>query len=347
MSSAVQSAARLAERMVTTRVGTRLVLDPVLTWGWHRYRTTGTTPSAAYRAMRASFLSPETSFGRVEERAAHEGPLLGFSPEPAGLTAGIHDEVLATLVRDGFAVLPSLLSPAACDDIERFAREAECTLVGSDDPSLPATATFDPAAPLARRYEIPEEDLLACPSVQELVADESVLRLAQDYLGAAPVQDLVAGWWSAPGGGSASAAAQLFHFDLDRPRFLKLFVYLTDVDADTGPHAFVRGTHRALPAAFRADRRYSDEEVEARFPDDVVRIPGPRGTVFLADTRGLHKGEPVTRGHRLVFQLELASSLFGQTYTRPVLRRPIPALSDAVRRFPSVYRRFTLAPGRG
>ena len=173
------------------------------------------------------------------------------------------------------------------------------------------------------------------------MADESILRLAQDYLGAAPLQNLVAGRWSAPGGGSASAAAQLFHFDLDRPRFLKLFVYLTDVDSDTGPHAFVRGTHRDLPAAFRVDRRYSDDEVELAFPGKVVRLPGPRGTVFLADTRGLHKGEPVIRGHRLVFQLELASSLFGQTYTRPVLRRPIPALADAVRRFPSVYRRFT------
>ena len=51
----------------------------------------------------------------------------------------------------------------------------------------------------------------------------------------------------------------------------------------------MRGTHRDLPAEFRADRRYSDEEVGRRFPSQVVRIPGPRGTVFLADTRGLHK----------------------------------------------------------
>ena len=143
---------------------------------------------------------------RLEERAAHERPLLGFSPEPAGLVAGIHDETLATIERDGFAVLPSLLPPATCDDIERCARQAACTLMGSTDPS-PGPATFDPAAPRARRYEIPEADLLACPPVQELLADESILRLAQDYLGAAPVQDLVAGWWSAPGEGTASGAS--------------------------------------------------------------------------------------------------------------------------------------------
>ena len=63
----------------------------------------------AYRAMRASFLAPKTSFGRLEERAAHEGPLLTFAHEPAGLVARLHEETLAMLVRDGFAVLPSHL----------------------------------------------------------------------------------------------------------------------------------------------------------------------------------------------------------------------------------------------
>ena len=170
-----------------------------------------------------------------------------------------------------------------------------------------------------------------------------MLKLAQQYFGASPVQDLVAAWWSAPGGGSASAAAQMYHFDLDRPRFLKLFVYLTDVDSATGPHAYVRGTHRDLPAAFRQDRRYDDEEVGKRFEADIARIPGPRGAVIHRRHPGADKGEPVVSGHRLVFQVELSSSLFGQNYSRPALHDPVPPLAKAVRRYPSVYRRFTVA----
>lgn len=332
------SAVRFAERMVTSRVGGRVVLDPLISWGWRRYEADGTTPPLAYRAMRTSFLAPKTCFARIEDRTAHESPRLGFPAPTSGLVAGRHDDVLAELVRDGFAVLPELLPAATCDDIERTARDAVCSLAGSSE-----THTFDAAAPRSRRYDVPEQDLLACRSVQELLADTSLLELAQDYLGAAPVQDLVAAWWSAPGGGSAAAAAQLFHFDLDRPQFLKLFVYLTDVGQENGPHAYVRGMHNNLPAEFRADRRYDDDEVERRYRDEVVRIPGRRGTVFVADTRGLHKGEPVIRGHRLVFQLELSSSLFGQTYTRPILRRPEPGLAEAVRVFPSVYRRFTVS----
>jgi hypothetical protein len=332
------SAVRLAERLVASRAGSRAVLDPLLSWGWHRYEANGTTPALAYRAMRTAFLAPETAFARLEDRAEHERPKLEFAEPVSGLVAAAYDDILATLKRDGFAVLPDLLPAALCDDIEQTARESMCTLSGSTE-----QGRFDPAAPRSRRYDIPEEDLLACAGVQGLLADVSVLKLAQDYLGASPVQDLVAAWWSAPGGGSASAAAQMYHFDLDRPRFLKLFVYLTDVDSQTGPHAYVRGTHRDLPAAFREDRRYADDEVGKRFESDVTRIPGPRGTVFIADTRGLHKGEPVISGHRLVFQVELSSSLFGQTYSRPVLRDLVPALADAVRTYPSVYRRFTVA----
>lgn len=336
--------ARRAERYAASPAASRVVLDPLLSWGWRRYQRDGRTPPLAYRAMRTAFLAPEASFRRLEERAAREEVPLAVSSAPAGLLAGIHDDVLVALERDGVAVLPSLLPAPICDDIERAAWSAVCALVGPG--GVPGgEARFDPQVPRSRRYDIPETDLLACNSVQELLADESLLRLAQDYIGSAPVHDLVAGWWSAPGAGSAAKAAQLFHFDLDRPRFVKLFVYLTDVGQETGPHAFVRGTHRFLPSEFRGDRRYSDEEVERRFRSQVLRLAGPRGTVFLADTRGLHKGEPVVRGHRLVFQLELASSLFGQTYTRPVLSAPNAALAQAVRRFPSAYRRFTVAEG--
>ena len=334
--------ARRIERLIAAAVFRRILLDPLLWWGWRQYLLDGTTPALAYRAMRTSFLTPANStWGRIEERARRERPRLTLSTEAAGLVAGTHDDVLAALVRDGFVTLPALLPQDMCEDIARCARAAACTLVDPSD-RRPEPAQFDASSPRSIRYDIPETDLLASRSIQLLLADVSLIRLAQDYLSAAPVQDLIAGWWSAPGAGSRSRAAQLFHFDLDRPRFLKLFVYLTDVGPDTGPHAFVRGTHRSLPTRFRADRRYSDAEVMAHFGGDVVHISGPRGTVFLADTRALHKGEPVLRGHRLVVQLEWASSLFGSPYSRPLLSTPVPPLTDTMGRFPSVFQRFVV-----
>ena len=75
-----------------------------------------------------------------------------------------------------------------------------------------------------------------------------------------------------------------------------------------------------------------------------MEIAGPRGTVFLADTAGLHKGLPLRRDHRLVFQTEYAVSLFGAPYTSPLVAGD-GALAEAAMEYPSVFRRFCFTPG--
>ncbi len=54
-------------------------------------------------------------------------------------------------------------------------------------------------------------------------------------------------WWSFPTKTASEAdlsrASFKFHFDLDDWRMLKFFFYLSDVDADAGPHVYVRGSH--------------------------------------------------------------------------------------------------------
>jgi hypothetical protein len=289
--------------------------------------------------MRKLFGSPRA--GRLDalaERIARSAPPLEIGTA-AGVIADPVDGVLADLRRDGFVVLESSLPEDQCAALEALARDAPCDLIGGEGAGR-ARVRFDATSPAAIRYDVPEPDLLASDAVQELLADRSVLRIAQAYLGAPPVQDLVAMWWTAASTTSSSAAAQQYHFDLDRLRFLKLFVYLTDVSSETGPHMYVRGSHRSLPAELRADRRFADDEVLRHFDGErIASITGPRGTMFLADTRGLHKGVPVVRGERLVFQLEYATSLFGAPASHSVVQAPGP-LASAMAAFPSVYRRF-------
>jgi len=40
-------------------------------------------------------------------------------------------------------------------------------------------------------------------------------------------------------------------------------------------------------------------------------MAGPTGIFFAEDTRGFHKGSPVQKGHRLLLQLQYATSGFG------------------------------------
>jgi hypothetical protein len=335
---------RVLTCMVQTRVGGDLVLRPVVSVGYRRFARTGWTPPIAYSAMRKLFGSPAA--GVLDDLAARErdrNPKLEWST--TGLVSAEIGEAITNLERDGLHVFAARLPEEMCAALENLATRTPATLVAGL-PDAPARAIFDPRHPLAPRYDLDEDDLLADATVQDLLADSSMLELAQEYLGSAPIQDLVAMWWTAPLGTTASSeAAQRFHFDLDRLRFVKLFVYLTDVDLQSGPHVYVKGSHRALPLVLRADRRLDDEEVASMFPAEAfVEVTGKRGTMFAADTRGLHKGLPARERHRLVFQMEWASSLFGQ----PIATRRLAIVSGRLRRMleshPTVYRRFSAAP---
>ena len=91
---------------------------------------------------------------------------------------------------------------------------------------------------------------------------------------------------------------------------------------EAGPHCFVAGTHRSgsIPQKFLSQgyARLSDTDVNASFAAAVVlEFGGARGTIIVEDTRGLHKGKPVRRGDRLMFELEFSNSLFGAVLPTP------------------------------
>ena len=73
-------------------------------------------------------------------------------------------------------------------------------------------------------------------------------------------------WWSVAGNKQPdSAAAQLYHFDMDRIRWIKFFINLTDVTAENGPHCFIAGSQQTcgIPRHLLAKgyTRLSDEPV--------------------------------------------------------------------------------------
>jgi hypothetical protein len=252
--------------------------------------------------------------------------------DTAGL-AGIVD----TLDRHGFVQFDARLGAADVATLRQAALESEATIRGG------SRARFDPHAPRGVRYDFEEAFIASLAPVQALLMDPSLLAVAGAYLEAEPVNDLVAMWWSAATGAAPnSAAAQLFHFDLDRLKFLKFFFYLTDVDLETGPHCYIDGSHRDKPAALRHDGRKSDELVAKHYGAHRVReITGPAGTILAVDTRGFHKGKPLVRGHRLMLQLEYAGNLFGSPTRQIQLdERASPAFRRFVADHPRMFSRF-------
>lgn len=199
-----------------------------------------------------------------------------------------------TIRQSGIAVAPRLLSDEQLREIIEFARARPVVLrdgrhVAVGD--VPANATIT---------DLALEDVLSCPLVLALANSRRTLAIAADYLGCLPVISSIGIRWSFPG--KTHHDTERFHRDPDDWRFVKLFVYLSDVDADSGAHLFVRGTH--LEAGTLRARTYSRAEVEARYGKDrIVQVAGPAGTTFFADTHGVHAGPAPMSKPRLALEI--------------------------------------------
>lgn len=109
-------------------------------------------------------------------------------------------------------------------------------------------------------------------------------------------------WWSF-GGRKQAEEAQLYHRDVDDWKFCKFFIYLTDVSSENGPHIYVKGS--SASPQYRKIRRYQDNEVEAKFgKENVITFEKPKGSAFMVDTYGFHKGLLPKSGKRLLLQIE-------------------------------------------
>jgi hypothetical protein len=314
--------------------------------GYRHFAATGVTPHEAYASMRALSVITDNRFNdAIRQVYATVHPPRAL-PDPRGVLGDMSGSglthVLGELEREGYAVLPGRVPADVCARLLEFALRAPA--IPQSPPAASGTPVpYDRAHPVSLKYDFAEGELMRHPDVQRLMADASVLAVVQAALGCQPVLALAALWWSVPFLDHAdSYAAQLYHFDMDQSNFLKVFVYLTDVTSVTGPHCFVRGSHRGRPLALRRDGRLADEEVARHYaPAEIVEITGPAGTVFVENTRGLHKGKHPTGGDRLIFQLCFAASLFGAPYGVVPLEGAVePRLSQRMLALPRTYGRI-------
>ena len=91
------------------------------------------------------------------------------------------------------------------------------------------------------------------------------------------------------------SASQLWHYDVNDERILKLFVYLEDCGAQNGPFTFIPGdASRAVAAA--VGHYVTDEHIAGFVPRSRWRsVEGPAGTAFFIDTgRCYHFGSRCT-----------------------------------------------------
>lgn len=170
--------------------------------------------------------------------------------------------------------------------------------------------------PVSVMFYYDSNDIIKNINFQKILFDSSIINFSQLYLNSYPVIDNVSAWWSFPSSQPDKNAAQWWHFDLDRPKWLKFFFFLTDCSIENGAHSFVSGSHKnnGIPWSLRKKgyERLDDNDVEKKFPKkDIIDILATKGSLLIEDTRGLHKGRHLIKNNRFLIQVQYSSTLFG------------------------------------
>jgi hypothetical protein len=217
------------------------------------------------------------------------------------------------LASEGYAELGRILSDEDVQSIRKSIERRKC--YDAYDRASDSEFLLEDAPRDCRTAYYRWQDVISIPALLSAVNDPAILSIAQNYLGGAPTLSDVKMWWSLLRDGRGKENQQ-FHRDADDYRFCKLFIYLTDVDAGSGPHVYV--PRSSSSEACLEDRRYEDEEVSKHLGGKWVTLVGPKGTAFLVNTYGLHKGlAPKTR-ERLIFVAQYSLLPIGLIKYEPV-----------------------------
>ena len=154
-----------------------------------------------------------------------------------------------------------------------------------------------------------------CARIREIREDPLLTEIASRYLKRKPNILATRMWWSFPVDGFDERllrlASQSLHSDINDWSSVKFFFYLTDVNADTGPHVYVRRSHmrKRLRDQFTlfAGKRISDV-IDFYGAANFDTICGQAGFGFAEDPFGLHMGTVVQNESRLVLEIEYGLS---------------------------------------
>ncbi len=223
----------------------------------------------------------------------------------------------------GLVSLPSLVTPQWVDAVLAY-------LKGKDVVAKGRSVPLDQVPPDVTIADYSLATVLSCPLIMALINDPEVIGLASAYLGCCPTLSSVGIRWSFPSQAKASDV-QRFHRDPDDWRFVKLFVYLTDVDENSGPHIYVKGSHRS-DLRLRV-RPYDLSYIERKYGQGAaMAVLGQRGTAFMADTLGIHMGQPPIERPRLMLIAQYSLLPIYAFKYRPLAMMPKPAVDPYVNR---------------
>ncbi|WP_440938020.1 hypothetical protein [Candidatus Pelagibacter sp.] len=228
------------------------------------------------------------------------------------------NKTLKEIKRVGYSINPEYIDQDTIDKILNLEKNLPCSYIHRGEikktdniGNIPIDTTI---------VDLNEEDLLQNKVIKDLVHNQTFYDIAEEYFSSPPILTNVGFRISKISSKPGNKEAQLYHFDLDRPKWLKFFIYLNDVEnISHGPHSFIEKTHKLFSKPYKIlikrYQRISDEEIFKFYKKkDEIFVYGKAGTLAIGDTLAFHKGNNPTTKERKVLTIEFSNSLFGTNF---------------------------------
>ena len=206
------------------------------------------------------------------------------------------------LKKFGYQILDKKLDSETCDKIVKQLEHKEFKVDNFKNNQL--------------RWMKNQDDILLSDTnsfISDLAFDPFFLEIAKRYLGTNPIFVQSSYWiteYKSSNTNEVKSATQNFHQDYDDINFLKIFIYLTDVDENTGPHRYIKSSLKNMitPENYKPSGRLTDDFIKSNYENDVVHIIGKKGTILLENTHGFHSGSELKEGKRHILQFQYGIS---------------------------------------
>ena len=287
--------------------------------GINIFRKTKITPNDAYMNMISLHCTTDGLATDLIHEMLQQENLIEFNSNHSFLpkyNTDILDKHQKKIDIDSFSIFEEKVPDSVLSIVHEFALTNPCRVDGHRDKEI----IYEPENCLEGAHRFDEKRLVGTEVFQQLMVEPLFVDIAKNYLSCTPILCSVNLWWSpASKGPPNSESAQLYHFDMSRPKWINIFIYITDVDTETGPHCVVKGSHKSdgkrQKLLQRGYSRINDEEMNNVYDsEEIQELTGQSGTIIFEDTKAFHKGKKPTKDSRLIFELSFASTLFGGEY---------------------------------
>lgn len=225
----------------------------------------------------------------------------------------VDKELIHQINNDGYIILKEKINNQLTDNLTQLTKKLKCNYSKFDKNS--EKVIFNEKLHRQPSYYYDSIELIKQKEVIDVIRYIDSLNISENYFNSKSYLISVNMWWSTISQTVDSFSAQDFHFDLDSIRWIKYFIYLTDVGIYDGPHAYVKNTHKSFSKPYailkRGYSRISDTEIKNHYSSkNIHNIEGKRGTLIIGDTSCFHKGLVPKKSNRLIFEATFANSLF-------------------------------------